>query len=320
MILSPSTERQRAWLLAIVLAISAGAGTWVSVPTGGYDWSQAFAPAGRHWRPAPWEYAFPYLPWGALGLAPLAAFPDRLGNALLSALGALLMVAVLRRYGGRAWLALPIVLSPFGMRLFDLGQTDMLILAGLLLPAGFDLVVLAIKPQVAAGAILTRLVNAARGRELVRYLAPLVIVMAASVWVWPGWPAALLQTSLTHVGANWNAAPWPAGLPLGLALLWRAWRKNDDALGVLATPLLAPFFNVQTLVASLVILAARWPRWFGAAWLASWGIVVYLVRVGPLPHPLYLAGVALGSAAGLLYWGWRHWHTAAQARGEPVSQ
>jgi hypothetical protein len=308
---APSTlaARQRDWLLAIVLALAVAVASWIVLPAGGYDWYWAFGPAARHWRPAPWLYDLPYLPWAALILAPLGALSDRLATAIVNAGSVLAMVAILRRYGGQAWLAVPLVLSPFAFQMFDLGQADLLILAGLLLSNGLDLIVIVIKPQVAAGAIAARLSRAGR-RHVLAYVAPLIALSLVSLAIWPGWPAALLQTSREHQAVSWNVAPWPWGVPLGLALLWRAWRHGDDAAGVIATPLLVPFINAQTLLAPLVIVAARWPRWFLVAWCAAWGLVGYLVIAGPIPRPIYIGGVAVAIGAAM----WASWRRRARLR------
>lgn len=293
---------RRDWTLALGLALAVAISSWLLLPSGGSDWVNGFGPAGRLWRSAPFGYA-PYMPWAFLPLAALAALPDQLATALVNGAGVFAIVGVLRRYAAPAWLAVPLVLSPFALWLFKFGQTDLLILAGLLLPAGYDVVALVMKPQVAAGALVARLARRlGNHRRLLAYLAPLAVVGLVSLIIWPSWPLSYQSHGTAHAGADWNRSPWPWGIPLGLALLWRAWRRQDETAGILATPLLMPFIGLNTVSAYLVIVAARWPLWFLSGWLTTWAIVAWLAFgvIGSGPMLAYTGGLALGALAAVI--------------------
>ena len=249
------------WLFALLVIV----GSWVYLPSGGRDWREDIAPAGRAWWPAPWAEGMPLLPWAALLVSPLAALPDRLATALLNGASVIALALVVRRLGGSPWLVFPLLISPLGYWLFVNGQTDTLILAGVLMFNGLDPLILVLKPQVAAGVIVARLRRAGAGWAA--YVAPLAIVGGLSLVVWWGWPLAVLEYRHMLVGSEWNSSLFPYSVPVGLALLGWAWRTGDDRWGLAATPLLFPYVNMPSYLGLLAVLAARWPRWALVAWL-----------------------------------------------------
>ncbi len=70
--------------------------------------------------------------------------------------------------------------------------------------------------------------------------------------------------------ANANAAPWPWLIPLGLALLYLAWKRNDEMLAVGATLCLVPYFVIHSVTLFFALLSARQPRIAVAAWVLLW--------------------------------------------------
>ena len=252
--------------VVLLFAVAVAVASYLFLPLGGLDWRNDIAPGARHLWPAPWTEGLPLLPWAALILAPLAALPDRLATALLNAGSVVALALVIRSFGGRDWMAIPLLASPFGFWLFSNGQTDTIILAGLLLPKGADLLILALKPQVAFGVVVARLRQS--GKHWPRYLAPLAVMLALSLAVWPDWPLALVGFAPVLIPASWNWSIWPWGLPVAAWLLWRAWQSQDDRFAVAATPFLFPYVNPPSYLGLLAVLAVRWPRWVVAGWLA----------------------------------------------------
>ena len=155
------------------------AASYAWLPAGGLDWRQDIGPAARHWFPTPWLEGLPLAPWAALVLSPLGALPDRLATAALNGASVVALALAIRGLGGRDWLAIPLLVSPFGFAMFYNGQTDALVLCGVLLMNGFDLLVLAMKPQVALGVMVSRIRRA--GRAWPAYLAPLLVAGAVSL-------------------------------------------------------------------------------------------------------------------------------------------
>jgi hypothetical protein len=125
-----------------------------------------------------------------------------------------------------------------------------------------------LKPQVALGVIIPRLRRA--GTRWLAYLAPSAAFGLISLVIWPGWPVGILKFAPVLLAGEWNSSLWPWGIPVGLFLLWRAWRSSEDWLGVAATPFLFPYVNMPSYLGLLIVLAARWPRWAIVIWLMVW--------------------------------------------------
>jgi hypothetical protein len=147
------------------------------------------------------------------------------------------------------------------------GQTDALILAGLLLVNGFDLLILIIKPQVAFGVIISRVRRA--GRAWPVYLAPPAIGGVVSLIIWPAWPLELAKFGSVLIPTSWNSSLWPYSVPVGMVLLVLAWCRGSDSLAIIATPLLFPYINAPSYLGLLAVFAARQPRWLVWVWLLS---------------------------------------------------
>lgn len=243
------------WAFALVVAVM----SWVYLPEGGNDWRNDIGPSARQWWPAPWQEGLPLLPWAAMVLSPLGGLPDRLATALTNGASVIILALVVRYFGGHDWIAVVLLVTPSGYWLFKNGQTDCLILGGLLFFNGLDPLILVLKPQVAIGAIISRLRRA--GNDGIGYLSPLVIVVILSLVVWWAWPLGLLKYAPILIPSEWNSSAWPYSIPIGLSLLWYAWKTGDDRWGVAASPLLFPYVNLPSYLGLLAILAARWPRW-----------------------------------------------------------
>lgn len=242
------------WAFAVLVAIA----SWVYLPEGGNDWHNDIGPAARNWWPAPWEEGLPLLPWAAMLLSPLGGLPDRIATAFTNSASVVILAMVMRSLGGKDWIAIFLLATPSGYWLFRNGQTDCLILGGLLLFNGLDPLILILKPQVAAGAIVPRLGRASEYKA--NYLVPLAVVGTLSLLIWPGWPQALLTYAPRLITGYWNSSLWPIGFPIGALLLWHAWRTGNDNWGVAASPLLLPYVNFPSYLGLMAAFAARWPR------------------------------------------------------------
>jgi hypothetical protein len=266
--------RPYTWAFAIVIAVL----SWIWLPLGGDDWHFFFGIAARNWWPDPWAYLgdFPYVPWTGLLLSPLGGAPDRLATAVTNALAVVVFGWGAKRLGGPEWVAILVLVSPPGFFMFRNGQMEWLTLFGVLLFNGLDLLFIIIKPQVAIGIVLPRLKRA--GSNWMRYLAPVAIAGILSLLIWPGWPLrALPDPNPEWLRATWNWSVWPWGVPVALVLLWFAWRRSDDRLGLAASPLLSPYVNMPNYLGLMLVLAARWPKWAFIVWAIFWltGLIWY---------------------------------------------
>jgi hypothetical protein len=251
-------------LFALIVAVA----SWLWLPLGGRDWHNDIGPGARRWWPDPWTEGLPLAPWAALILSPLGGIPDRVATAFTNGLSVIILALVAKRFNGPDWIAIPILISPPGWWLFTNGQTEWLMLSGLLMFNGLDILLVVLKPQVAVGVIVPRVRRA--GARWFVYLAPALLFGLASFIIWPGWPLRILEFAPILIKGEWNSALWPWGLPVGLFLLWQAWRTGEDRWGIAASPFLFPYVNMPSYLGLLIVLAARWPRWTLGVWVAMW--------------------------------------------------
>ncbi len=178
-----------------------------------------------------------FLPWAIPFFLPLALIPPSIATALLRA-GTLVALYLLT--GRVFWKALLVCLSAPGLVLLWQGNLDALVALGLLLPASGGLLLLSIKPQVAALAALPLLQRAGWKHALF----PALVVLLSTL-LWPEWLMRVRLAGVAFGPWDWNLFPW--GVPFGFALLVWGIRRRDPLLAALATPLVSPFLPAYTL-------------------------------------------------------------------------
>jgi hypothetical protein len=256
--------------VVMVFALVVGGVSWITMPKGGLDMRQDILPSLWHWR-APWEEGVPLFPWATLILMPLRFFTPREATAIVNGLSVMLICLLIKRFEGNVLLTIPVMLSPFGYWLFVTGQTDAIVLAGVLLPAGFDLL-LFWKPQVLAQIFWRR--GFAKPKI---YLISGIVLLALSWIIWGFWPRDILQFGQTQlIGGWWNRSLWPYGIPTGIFMIYLSLKKKDDGYGVIASPLLFPYVNGTSYIGLLAVVAAKWPKLF---WLCSAIFLLYLMAL-----------------------------------------
>jgi len=158
------------------------------------------------------------------------------------------------------------------------GQVDCLVLGGLMFFNGVDPLILLMKPQVAAGAIVSRVKRT--GRQWSRYVLPSLVGLGISLVVWWMWPVAFLGPVMRQIPGYWNSSLWPFGIPFGLFSLWKAWKTADERWGVVASPLLSPYVNLPSYLGLLAVIVSRWPRWTVVVLIAVYGLFAFGLLTG----------------------------------------
>ncbi len=252
----------------IVFSLTIGIVSWMVMPEGGLDMRNDILPSLWNWK-VPWEEGMPLFPWATLILMPLRLFTARAATALLNAFSVVLIALLIKRFNGNVLLTVPVMLSPIGDRLFTTGQTDALILAGVLLPAGFDLLFFW-KPQVTAHVFWVR--GLAQPKI---YLVSGFALFVFSLVVWGNWPNAILQFGQTQLIAGWwNLSLWPYSIPIGIVMVYLSLKNKDVGYGIIASPLLFPYVNGPSYIGLIAVAAAKWPKVFI---LCSIIILLYLI-------------------------------------------
>ncbi len=241
-------------MAALLVAAGAGllAAVWRFYPLG-VDWEATFYPAFKDFLHPYSIFTFTSPPW-VLVLLPHALLDVTWSNAINLLLNVAVLGAAIYRYKG-GWRA--IVLTFTSAMMLDLARTnniDWIPLLAFLIPPTWGLPLLAIKPQVLGGAAL---IWWKRRRFSPLMLAPLAVVVAASLVVWGFWPLKIGLISGAHL---WNFAPWPLGVPFGGYLLYKAYRTDDEILAASATPLLVPYFAPYSLAPLMALLSSRYRR------------------------------------------------------------
>ena len=240
-------------------------------------------PIGRDWQTwnvSTWEQLkapydmpdFAGIPF-AYFMLPHALLPINIGNAINLALNILVIGAVAYRYAGARWhIAFAIAMTtPMAVNLIMSNNIDWIPLSAFLVADWAAYPLLACKPQMLAGMAIIRF--KANPRPLC--LLPLIVVLIASMALWGAW--------WTHLGDGlttvaWNFAPFPFFIPVGLYLLWLAWKRDDEIIAACATPFLVPYFAPYSLTGLHVLLACRYRRAAMWLWFFSWWFLIIAGR------------------------------------------
>jgi hypothetical protein len=248
------------------------------------DQERIFMPAARQVT-NPFQvgwYANP--PWAALILAPFGLLPLPVATLLQQCLYFAILRAVIFKFGGGLKAAL-ITLTSFIA--FDTAielNIDWLVAFALLIPPAWSGPLLLIKPQVAPGYWLSF-----KPRQWAYGGGVLLAALLVSLVIWPGWPLHMRDqaaqiTERSHNLAPMSVLPPVVSLAIGAAFAWRAVRRHDPIMGVLAGLFFVPYIAFYSLLIPFALAVIRWPR-IGllislALWLIYGGVLGYglLVR------------------------------------------
>jgi len=200
------------------------------------DWARFFRPAtllficGQNPHQVPGFYSPTVV---LVGLVPLALMGLRISLALLSGLSISIYFYAARSLGASVLVAGLMVSNPIYL-IHHLGNPniDWMVALGYILPASVpSFLLLLAKPQIGLGAALVE------GRSnAIKFLAT-IGVLALTVAIYG--PYFFLWTDPVNAEHNWSL--FPAGLPVGLAMLCYAIWKRNKGMALIATPLLSPF-------------------------------------------------------------------------------
>jgi hypothetical protein len=270
-----ASSRQIHLIGVMGFALAIGILSWMALPNGGIDMNADILPSLGNWR-APWEEGTPLFPWATLILMPLRLLTPRDATALINGFSVVIIAFLIRRFDGNIWFTVPIVLSPIGYRLLTTGQTDAIVLAGVFLPAGLDLL-LFWKPQVLAHIFWVR--GMAQPKV---YLIAGAVLFVFSLLVWGWWPKIIMEFGRTQLMDGWwNFSLWPYSIPPGLLMIYLSIREKDIGYGIIASPLLFPYVNGPSYIGLLAVVAAKWPRTF---MVGSTIIIIYLLAAHLVPE------------------------------------
>jgi hypothetical protein len=268
--------RNQLLALAIILIVVLAAGALIAPYTPpAVDWNTAFRPAalavlnGR----SPYEVeGFFNAPWATLPLIPLAVLPESIGRVYLAMVAITAFGYVAHRLGGSKVAVIAVLVSPMVLHEVLNGNIDWLVVLGLVLPPWLGLFFLAIKPQISVGIILFWAYSAWKEgswQRLLRTFAPVTAVFAISLLAFGFWPL----RSAREIDLWWNASLWPVSIPVGLALLVAAIRKNDLRYSMGASPCLSPYVLFHSWIIALLAIIRSTPETLAAV-TGLWVLVI----------------------------------------------
>jgi len=271
-------------LAAVLLAIGLAVAWWVvalrfEAATGVVIWADqryTFTQARDHLADPYPDLAFPYVPWTVVLLAPVGLLPYQWSVLAQLVVYFVLLAALVRKFGGGLGTLLLVLLSPLAFDTALEPNLEWLVVLGLLVPRAWSGPLLLVKPQVALGYGLSF-----RRQEVVAAVVVMLAVTAVSLVVWPGWPSHMLADIQVNTLGGWGSRinialsellPRPLSWAIGLWLAWRAVRRQDAILGVLAWLFFVPYATIYGYMPAYALLAVRWPGWVLVISLTLWAL------------------------------------------------
>ncbi|MFZ4814749.1 MAG: hypothetical protein ACOYL5_09445 [Phototrophicaceae bacterium] len=247
-----------------------------------WDQTYTFRVAAAHFlTPNQMAPAFFNPPWVALILAPLQWVPLEASVFIQTSIYFAALTAVIYKFGGNFATVAWVLISYISLdAVFEL-NLEWIVALGLLLPVWVSPVLVLAKPQSAVGYYLSRPI-----REWPLLALVIGVLVGVSFLIWGNWVAVILenQSRISAQGHNiapLNRLPALVSLAIGVTLAWLAFRRQDAALGVLATLFFTPYTTLYALPIHLAMLAIRWPGLarllITVMWIVYGGAAVFFI-------------------------------------------
>lgn len=248
------------------------------------DQETVFTQVGRHLLNPYAVNEFVNPPWAALPLTPFAYMPLSLAVLLQLGLTYGLLTLVIHRWGGKTRETVLVLTSFLAFNAALELSVDWIVFLGLLVPPRWSGLLLAAKPQLALAVPVTY-----SRRDFVQSVIIGLAGLLLSFVIWGAWVEPMLAMlrsngNLTHFFniAPMRIMPPPIALAIGFFLLWRAFRRKDPALSVLAGLFFVPYITLYSLFLHAAALAVRWFRLALIISLAMWVIYGSVFVIGLL--------------------------------------
>ena len=233
-------------LLALALALAVYMASLM--PTA--DWFDTFDPAARGVFSglAPYHrvgYVYPV--WGVVPLLPIVLFPPQIAHGLMYIVCALILFYIMWRLKVGVVAAVAFFLSPTAIGALMVNNIDPMVISGILFPPVWGLFLLVLKPQIGFGVVIYYLVEIWRKDGFwgaVRTFAPVSIAWMISAALFPVW----IERMLRNPQIIWNRSLFPYLIPLGLFLLWLAFRNKNPYFALASSLFFAPYHSLYSYI------------------------------------------------------------------------
>jgi hypothetical protein len=231
------------------------------------DWAVAFYPVSQiPLTPYENQY-FINPPWVAAILWPLSFLSLDLARAFNVFLALFFVSLLVLRYGGDMKALLWVITSAPFFSLVGNGSVDWIVVAGVLFASAWTVPLVLAKPQTGFFLVFLWFL---RSREKLEFILISLAFFALSLLIWGLWPVDMVQNIMARPLAAVNLSLFPWTIPLGLFLLYYAWKHDDDLAAVWGGLFMAPYFVAHSLILGFVIFVGRFPKWTPILWLILW--------------------------------------------------
>lgn len=237
----------------------------------GVDWEFTYSELPKYLSD-PYELeTFTNSPW-IIFFLPHAFLPVDWGNAINFVLTIVVLGLLIRKYRG-GWQAMLLTFtSPVLLDIARTNNIDWLPGLAFLVPPIIGIPIMAVKPQVLGGAAL---IWWKKKNFSIRLLIPLIVLVLTSFILYGFWP---FDLGVPDIAYFWNFAPFPFMIPLGLWMLWQAWKKEDEILAAGATPFLTPYFAPYSIAPLMALIASRHRKVAFIIYIGLWMTVIVDAR------------------------------------------
>lgn len=214
------------------------------------DWFDTFDPAARGVFSglAPYHrVGYVYPPWAVVPLLPMVLFPPNIAHGLMYVSCALILFYIMWRLKVGFVAAVAFFLSPTAIGALLVNNIDPIVISGILFPPVWGLFLLVIKPQIGFGVVLYYLVETWQKDGFwgaVRTFAPVSIAWFISAALFPIWILRMLH----NTEIIWNRSLFPYLIPLGLVLLWLAFRYKNPYFALASSLFFAPYHSFYSYI------------------------------------------------------------------------
>jgi hypothetical protein len=250
MSLSGILSRKVLTILALVVLLAAGFYLASFLPTA--DWYITFDPAARGIFSGLSPYriiTYIYPPWAVLPLLPIVLLPPIYAHGLMFMVSLALLAIVARHLKASPLTFVIFLFSPTAINVLLASNIDPIVISGILLPPVHGLFLLIMKPQIGFGVAVYYFVEIFKKDgiwKVFQTFAPVVIAWLVSALLFPEWIQRMIRNPQVHV--VWNNSLFPYLIPLGLLLLWLAFRNKNPYFAMASSLFFAPFYNFPTYI------------------------------------------------------------------------
>jgi len=234
-------------LLLVILAVAVYLAS--RLPTA--DWFDTFDPAARGVFSGLSPYhrvGYVYPVWGVVPLLPIVLFPPDLAHGLMYVVCALLLFYLMWHLKVGLVAAVAFFLSPTALGALMVNNIDPIVISGMLFPPAWGLFLLVLKPQIGFGVVVYLLGETWRKQgfwSVVRTFAPVSIAWMISAALFPVW----IERMARNPQIIWNRSLFPYLIPLGVFLLWLAFRHKNPYFALASSLFFAPYHSLYSYIA-----------------------------------------------------------------------